>query len=95
MGRDDRKFTISKYHINVMEIIKSFSIKIFFVYIDLSFINNFIKANPIGCMTRLWGLLKETNGKNLVVCLKKRRVIKQRMIKVAKSCHQASWKHKT
>ena len=54
-----------------MEIIKVFSIQIFFVYIDLSFIDKFIKACPLGWMTSLWGSLKETNGKNWVVCFEK------------------------
>ena len=89
MGRNDSKFTISKYHMNKMEIIKLF--QVISLCLQQLFLASqsscFAKGGHFGSLVNLggWGgdLFKETNRKNCGFCVEKERERKKRMAKRA------------
>ena len=78
MGRNDSKFTISKYHMNKMEIIKLF--QVISLCLQQLFLASqsscFAKGGHFGSLVNLggWGggLFKETNRKNCGFCVEKK-----------------------
>ena len=68
---NDSKFTIGKYHINTMDIIKLFRVKIFMPVTKFHclIIWLFCKRRPFWIFGQFRGLFKETNGKNWGVCI--------------------------
>lgn len=71
-GRDDSRFTISKYLINVMEI-KLLSIKIFMFISNFPRLTvlSFYKGKPFQTFVQFRGLLKEINGEKWLFCFEK------------------------
>ena len=56
---------------------------------SISMVDSFTEVSRFGCLTRLDGLLKETNNKNWVSKNKTRN--KTTKSYVPKFCHQAKW----
>ena len=75
------KFTIGKYHINTVEIIKLFQVNIFVPVTKFSHLTIwlFCKRRPFQIFGRFRGLFKETSGKNWDFALRKKGREKTRM----------------
>ena len=71
-GRNNIKFTIGKYHINTMEIIKLFQVNIFIPVTKLT-LNYLCKRKPFQIFGQVTGLFSKTNGKNWEFCVEKER----------------------
>ena len=71
-GRNNTKFTIGKYHINTMEIIKLFRVNIF-IPATKSTLNYLCKRKLFQIFGQVTGLFNETNGKNWGFCVEKER----------------------
>ena len=74
-GKNDSKFTVDKYHINTMEIIKLFRVNIFtpvtkFPHLTIWL---FCKRRPFPIFGQFKGLFKETNGKSWGFCTENER----------------------
>ena len=70
MGRNDKKFTIGKYYIKTMEIIKLFTVNIFLPVTKFRplTIVLFCKKRLLRIFGQFRGLFKETKGKNWRFC---------------------------
>ena len=96
-GRNDSKFTIGKYHINTMDIIKLFRVNIFMpvgMFPCLT-IWLFCIKKPFWTFGQFRRPFKETNGKNRDFALRKKGREKTQMAEVINCCHQVTWAQKT
>ena len=95
-GRNCSKFTIDKYHMNAMEIIKLFLVNIFMPVTTFPRLTIllFCKKRSFRIFDQLGGFSKKLTVKIRYFALRKKGREKTRMIKVAKSCHQETWPQK-
>ena len=72
---NDSSFTIGKYHMNIMKIIKLFPINIFMPVTNFPCLTIllFCKKKPFQIFGQFRGFFKETNVKNWVSCIEKER----------------------
>ena len=61
--RNNNKFTISKYHINTMKIIKLFRVNIFKLVTNFPHLTIFGKGGHFGSLVSSWGFLKKPTAK--------------------------------
>ena len=71
-GRNDNKFTIGKYHMNTMEIIKLFQVNVFMPVTKFAYLTIWLfwKRRSFGQFRELF---KETKFKNSGFCMEKER----------------------
>ena len=75
MGRNDSRFTIGKYHINTLEIMKLLRINIFMPVTKFPHLKIwlFCKRRLFWIFGWFRGLFKKTDGKNWGFCVEKER----------------------
>ena len=75
MQRNDSKFTIAKYPINTMEIIKLSQVNVFMPVTKFPHLTIwlFCKRRPFQIFVQFRELFKETNNKNWGLCIEKER----------------------
>ena len=84
MGRNDIKFTIGKYYINTMEIIKLFRVNMPATKFSCLTIWIFCKRRPFQIFSQIRGLFKETSGNKIGdFALRKKGREKRRMVRRA------------